>query len=214
VGLANEDWRACTDPVRVLRGLRNRVSPRKLRLFACACARQFWPLLQDARSRNAVETAEQYAEGKVDLRQLQHVRAAALEATHQLRGGWVVFTANRKEGAVWWAAMMAWAATGENSRIVAWDAVRSGDRKLQLQLLHCLFGSPLFAVSFERSWRTSPVVAIARAVDADADFTLLPILGDALEDAGCTNADILGHCRSATFHARGCWIVDWVLDRS
>ena len=46
------------------------------------------------------------------------------------------------------------------------------------------------------------------------DFGLMPILGDALQDAGCEHADILDHCRSAGPHVRGCWVVDLVLGKS
>ncbi|MDY3553595.1 hypothetical protein R5W24_002698 [Gemmata sp. JC717] len=42
----------------------------------------------------------------------------------------------------------------------------------------------------------------------------MPILADALQDAGCDNDDILNHCRADTVHARGCWVVDAVLGKS
>jgi hypothetical protein len=46
------------------------------------------------------------------------------------------------------------------------------------------------------------------------DFSPMPILADALEDAGCDSADILNHCRAETPHVRGCWVVDQVLGKS
>jgi hypothetical protein len=46
-----------------------------------------------------------------------------------------------------------------------------------------------------------------------ADATLLPILADALEEAGCTDPEILGHCRGEEEHVRGCWVVDLILDK-
>src|SRR5262249_35973012 len=57
------------------------------------------------------------------------------------------------------------------------------------------------------------VQQLARAIDADRAFDRLPLLADALEDAGCNNADILEHCRSATEHVRGCWVVDLLLGK-
>ncbi len=61
---------------------------------------------------------------------------------------------------------------------------------------------------------TGPVVAVASGIYAGRAFEDLPVLGDALEDAGCADADFLGHCRGGGRHARGCWAVDLVLGRT
>ena len=61
------------------------------------------------------------------------------------------------------------------------------------------------------SWRTSTAVALAEAIHADRAFDRLPLLADALEDAGCDHPDVLAHCRGPDPHARGCWVVDLVL---
>jgi hypothetical protein len=45
----------------------------------------------------------------------------------------------------------------------------------------------------------------------ERDFAGMPILADALEEAGCNNADILAHCREPGVHVRGCWVVDLLL---
>jgi hypothetical protein len=63
------------------------------------------------------------------------------------------------------------------------------------------------------AWLTATVVGVALSIQAGA-FDRLPILADALEDAGCTNADILNHCRQPQEHVRGCWAVDLVLGKS
>jgi len=52
------------------------------------------------------------------------------------------------------------------------------------------------------------VARLARAIYEEGRCGDLPILADALEDAGCTDADILEHCRSAGPHVRGCWLLD------
>ena len=62
--------------------------------------------------------------------------------------------------------------------------------------------------------RTPNVIAIAQTIDAERAFDRLPILADALEDAGCTNADVLEHCRQPPEHARRCWVVDLLLGKS
>jgi len=69
-------------------------------------------------------------------------------------------------------------------------------------------------MSFSQEWRTSTTVAIAQQMYESRDFSPMPILADALEDAGCDNADILDHCRDAkATHIRGCWVVDQVLGK-
>ena len=60
---------------------------------------------------------------------------------------------------------------------------------------------------------TSTVVALARGIYESRDFSAVPILADALQDAGCENADVLEHCRGEGPHVRGCWVVDLVLGK-
>lgn len=69
-------------------------------------------------------------------------------------------------------------------------------------------------VRVQAVWLTSTVVAIARGISDDLAFERLPILADALMDAGCDNADVLNHCRGEGPHARGCWVVDLLTGRS
>jgi hypothetical protein len=86
------------------------------------------------------------------------------------------------------------------------------EREQQEGLFRCIFGNPFRPVVFDPAWRTSDVVALARGIYDDREFDRMPILADALQDAGCNNDDILNHCRDTnTPHARGCWVVDAVL---
>jgi hypothetical protein len=80
-------------------------------------------------------------------------------------------------------------------------------------LIRDLFGNPFCPVTFDRRWRTSDVLGLAQAIYEDRVFERLPILADALMDAGCENEDIIAHCRSDGPHVRGCWVVDLVLGR-
>ena len=68
-------------------------------------------------------------------------------------------------------------------------------------------------VEFEPAWRTSTVLALARQMYDTRDFAAMPILADALQDAGCDSDDILAHCREPGTHVRGCWAVDLVLGK-
>jgi hypothetical protein len=71
--------------------------------------------------------------------------------------------------------------------------------------------NPFRAVAFSPSWRTDTAVSLARTMYGSRDFSAMPILADALQDAGCDSEDILGHCRGTGRHVRGCWVIDLVL---
>jgi hypothetical protein len=73
---------------------------------------------------------------------------------------------------------------------------------------------PLRTVSLDDDWLTSTVVALAKQMYESRDFSPMPILADALQDAGCDSDDILSHCRGSGPHVRGCWVVDLVLGKS
>jgi hypothetical protein len=62
------------------------------------------------------------------------------------------------------------------------------------------------------SWLTGDVLALARGIRSESAFERLPILADALMEAGCEDDDILGHCRKG-LHVRGCWVIDLVLGK-
>jgi hypothetical protein len=85
---------------------------------------------------------------------------------------------------------------------------------------HCdiirdVFGNPFRPVVFSPAWRTDTAVSLARGMYESRDFGAMPILADALQDAGCDNDDMLGHCRDTKqIHVRGCWVVDLVLGKS
>jgi hypothetical protein len=79
-------------------------------------------------------------------------------------------------------------------------------------LLREVFGNPFQrAAPFHPHWRTDTVVNLARLAHATTDFTVLPVLADALQDAGCDRDDVLTHLRGDTLHARGCWVLEAIL---
>ncbi|MBP3960761.1 hypothetical protein J8F10_36535 [Gemmata sp. G18] len=79
-------------------------------------------------------------------------------------------------------------------------------------LYRCVMGNPFQPVTFAPSWRTDTVVALARGMYESRDFSAMPILADALQDAGCNEPALLDHCRDTKqTHVRGCWVVDLVL---
>ena len=88
------------------------------------------------------------------------------------------------------------------------------ERRLQSGLVRDIFGNPFRPVSAAAHWLTTPVVTLAASMYEARDFTPMPILADALEEAGCDNADILTHCRTPGQHVRGCWVGDLILGKS
>jgi len=129
-------------------------------------------------------------------------------------------------GAAYWAARVA---DGEGSMSLSMHRIPreveivvelNGDRTREeeaaehARLLRDIFGNPFRPTAFDLSWRTATAVGLARALYDSRDFAAMPVLADALEDAGCDNADVLSHCRGLGPHVRGCWVVDLVLGKS
>ena len=85
-------------------------------------------------------------------------------------------------------------------------------RHEQAAQVRCIFGNVFRPVTFDESWRTSDAVALARGMYTNRDFSAMPILADALQDAGCDDEGVLNHCRGQGPHVRGCYVVDLVLN--
>jgi hypothetical protein len=80
-------------------------------------------------------------------------------------------------------------------------------------LLLDVFGDTFQPVAFSSEWRTDTALTLARQIYDSRDFGAMPILADALQDAGCDSADVLDHCRGPGPHVRGCWVLDLVLGK-
>jgi hypothetical protein len=83
-----------------------------------------------------------------------------------------------------------------------------------IDTLRCVVGNPFRPVAFEPAWRSETAVSLAAGIYEERAFDRLPVLADALEEAGCDDAEVLAHCRGPGPHARGCWVVDGVLGKS
>jgi hypothetical protein len=91
--------------------------------------------------------------------------------------------------------------------------VKGYDARPRAYLARCVFGNPFRPVAFDLRWRTADVLGLARGIYDERAFDRLPLLADALMDAGCADEQVLGHCRSDGPHVRGCWVVDLVLGK-
>lgn len=94
-----------------------------------------------------------------------------------------------------------------------WNDTRAREWSFHATLLRDLFGNPFRPVTIDPHWLATNVTTLAQAIYDERAFDRMPILADALEDAGCTNQDILAHCRGNGEHVRGCWALDLVLGK-
>ncbi len=200
--LEDEEWAGCTDPLRMLGLVGKCTSRRKLRLFVCSCLRHNFPLLEDDRSRQAVETAERHAEGRATDAELLAARAAAWEASHERR-------TPQSHAAAWAATPDVW--------IAVFNAARHTDPRVQCRLLRELVGPSLYrsvvSPRSEQAWNEGKVRLLAQGIYDDLAFDRLPLLADALEALGCGDSGMVDHCRRPGAHVRGCWVVDSVLGK-
>jgi hypothetical protein len=86
-------------------------------------------------------------------------------------------------------------------------AERDVEHAAQANLLRCVAGNPFRTVAFDPNWRTETVTNLACGIVADRAFDRLPILADALEEAGCDDIDVLSHCRTPGPHTAACWVL-------
>jgi hypothetical protein len=221
--MTEKQWAACKIVSNMLPLLGRKASQRELRLFTAACCRRAWHHLTDERSRRAVEVAERFADGQATTEELS--------AAHESAGK----VATRSAGtAAWDPTAAAWYATESRGRPNWWSAhlateaaarhggqkAKTGERKAQAALLRCIIGNPFRPICIAPAWQTPPVVALARAAydqrelpAGTLDLARLAVLADALEDAGCDQADLLAHLRGPCPHVRGCWAVDLILGK-
>jgi len=220
--MTEAEWLACSYPHLLLDFLDGKGSDRKLRLFACACCRRVWSLLwADKHAHAAVTTAERCADGLEGIEALA-ASGEIVRRNLELYPGEPVYDAsywacgdNIQEdvyNCAGYAANNSTLPLEQESGSVC-DVKVLEEQAAQSGLLREIFGNPFRQPAFEMAWATSNAVAIAQAIYTERAFDRLPILADALEDAGCTDAAILNHCRQPGEHARGCWVVDLALGK-
>lgn len=218
------DQLAATHPAPLFASLVAGMSERKARLLRVAVARAIWDEFTHPELRASIAVAERYADGDCSYEESREQLSRAYRlacfpyeervqpyshlqlAINSLGGsclqlgrcGGVLPGANAAAGGGNWHSAMAYAP----------DAAVAAMRDL--------FGDSLGGAtgSFEPRWRTETVTLLAEGIYRDRAFDRMPILADALEEAGCDCVVTLGHCRGDGFHSRGCWVVDRVLGKT
>lgn len=231
------EWLNCIDLQMLLDYLPGRASHRKVRLYVCACCRRNWPLIED-RGRHAVSVAEQFTDGLIPGEELEQTR----EAVERIRGS-IISQSEASEGFAFsaaclvlfdtplWndkAAMQAAAgvchAAAEAAERGILKSTVEKERQAQICLLREIVENPYRPSWVDPSWlawKDGLVVRLAQTAynerqlpEGTLDNGLLAVLADALEEAGCTDTDILEHLRGPGPHVRGCWPVDLCLGKS
>jgi hypothetical protein len=185
------EWRCTNDAAgmeRFLRGLEPAFSPRKWMLVGCGLARLLFG------DHAGLEVVERYADAGG--------RASAL-SNKGVVNPFSVF-----------ASVVA---AGDFQRFVDFltgMGVACPEAALRSNLLREIFGNPFRPPCIDPAWlawESGQIPRLAREIYDARRFADMPVLGDALEDAGCADADLLAHCRSASPHVRGCWALDALL---
>ncbi len=279
-----EAWERAIDPAVMFKELEtlHLVTPRKRRLFAVACARRVQHLMKFPESIAAIDAAELFANGKIDVDTLagfeRGARQASSRAVKEAHSVWALGPSAPVARAAWVAVWASCAAENtcdrDNSaavpgspeagfqgclairtaQVASWaqsvaqelvnapeetpeadpalffsflrslkntvqrteQAMKDGDplceTVVQAQLVRTMFGNPYSQGYVLPAWRTETVMQIALAIEQDKSYGDLPILGDALEDAGCTSTILLSHLRSGDIDAHP-WSLDLVLSK-
>jgi hypothetical protein len=217
------------------------VSERKLRLFAIACCQRIRHLFTDPLLPGALQASEEFADGL--LPSVERARfARQVRESHRPNGQST--SARSAREAVWFAcrsgsmlvalntarhavraveeaarermATMAHRSSAHRSPIVPRE-ISEREQAAQADLLRELVGNPFRLPRLDPdwlAWEAGTLRRLAWDLYEDRAYEQLPILADALEEAGCTDQALLDHCRSPDGHCKGCWALDLLLDRA
>jgi hypothetical protein len=211
--MTEAEWRTSEDAIGMLDYLKKKAvaTPRKLCLFTCASLRRLFA------DKQLILDLLDVADRSVECSAADEERRSAvarLEATQNLSSLPIILVRHCLTFSLTgYDAAMEW---GHNAMATAACCKAEPQAAVCTHaLLHDIFLTPLArrVPRISPAWRTGNVVALAHTIYTERAFDRLPILADALEDAGCTNADILEHCRGGGEHVRGCWVVDLVLGK-
>jgi hypothetical protein len=236
--MTETEWLDGSAPGEMFEYVQEHPRRRLVRLFCLACCRRVWGSLADDRSRAAVLAMEAEVErrdspllyeseavqpdvwlvARMAAVAVRNADAPLVAARHAAES--VVLTAAGGTGGPLGlplnAAIQAACEALQDaaSRLTSppdFDDPDPGEESVQRELIRDIFGNPFRSIAFSPLWRTDTAVSLARQMYDAREFSAMPILADALQDAGCDSAEILDHCRGAGPHVRGCWVVDLVL---
>jgi hypothetical protein len=232
--MASELWLECEDADSLLRYFRRSASERKRRLFAVACCRcAVRP--SDRKVQRFLITAERFADGLVTETELIAAQADAArlaEAADQAAAATIEPEVGR------WDSDYVLAGRANAAQAILNSLSTTLDARMALDVVETVWfalmndgpldqaeawadwlrdlRSPPRRVRLDPSWITANrgrVRRLAERLYAGKDWSALPVLADALEEAGCTSALLLDHLHSPGPHTLGCWALDLVLGK-
>jgi hypothetical protein len=238
IEMTEAEWMT-TDTDALLRRVGAGANERRLRLFACACCRQTSWHNSRVEVSEYLLLVEQHSDGVPDNhereymeRKLKTIREApslsdslAQSVRDELDHGYGYCGSGVVHRGQIVAAEFGYAAAREAgfdatdrsrhvTRSLVYEDAKKAAREQQAPLVRDIFGRSYHKKArVQNRWRTSTAVGIALQMYDSRNFNAMPILADALQDAGCNDETILSHCRSAEPHVRGCWVVDLVLGK-
>ena len=225
-----ERWELCPAAAELFRPLvryfdgkaKGELAQRKLRLFICAAVKLLPEELMTSQGVASISFGERAAAGEASVEELNQAERTANREMIAASLAMCALPEVESDQATrkWKVAVAVWRTVLPSLSFK--DAVNVSEivRDLTLPnrpatdplppLVRDVFGYPFAPVRFEKQWKTEAVKLLAGGIHAEGKFDRLPILADALEEAGCDDADALGHCRGPGPHVRGCWVVDLV----
>lgn len=226
--MSEEEWLHGINRTAMMNWLRRRGTQRQFYLAGCAAVRRFWDQLPDQPYRNLIRLVEQYADGLLNPEDLRRAHRAAeteafednLELQNQ---GMRTRRLSKRMAPVFAAVHASMAEAAWEAAISAMEAAQRAEKRAtawaeQCAILRDIFGNPFRpAPAVDPSWlawHEATVPRIAQSLYEQHRFESLPILADALEEAGCDNAALLDHCRLPAKHVRGCWLLDSLLQKT
>jgi hypothetical protein len=207
VAMREKTWLKTNNYTRMMEQLGERLSKRKRLLFGCATARIVWDRLKWDCNRRAIEVTEKYADGLASREEV----------------------AQAYQNLIWEPAMDSeWHIVALTDGLPYRDPSDEPPHRLHADdksiveittmqwadALRDLVGNPFRPLTIDPAWlarNDGAAVRLAQTTYEERRWEVLPVLADALEEAGCTEANLIAHCRQVGPHYRGCWAVDAVL---
>lgn len=232
-------WKECL-AVNALLGqalIELKISNRKLRLFGCACCRLVWNYMPHPESRAAVIAAEQFSAGLISEEEMQ---AAGRVAEKRVPSGGVrwlegmsreelvayqrnlaavaareVAAGDDEGGWPYWERIVDLPGHVTSIAIESSGELNQDEMEIAMcDLLREISGNPFQPVQWRPEWRTEDVMRHANEMYQTGDFEHMPQLAAALRKAGCDSDAVMSHVSQTAPHARGCWVIDSLIDPS
>jgi hypothetical protein len=229
--MTEAEWLAATDPAPMMKFLRGRLSDRQSRLLMVRFVHELLAWHHDAATRAVTSILDRYAEGcfaEKELHDALRPFATSCQVLADEGYPWSVQDARplhaHVESAAVWLIRRFLPPETTVSNLSDLSVLRLSPKDADMldyfqwlvcKMLRDVVGIAAFRpITFEAAWRKPTVVATAESIYAERAFDRMPILADALQDAGCENDDVLAHCRGDGSHVRGCWVVDLLLGKT